>query len=361
MPRKGLNKKRGLESLIPNLKEVSSELNNVENNTGKNNSEVSESESTGSEKTEPASKKKTKASSAGKETSAGRSIESESVSINSINKEEKAGTDTDAGKDDKNSVLTVRLSLVVPNKNQPRKEFNEETIDELAESIKQYGVIQPLIVQKKGRYYELIAGERRWRAARKAGLKEVPVILKDFSEQETMEVSLIENIQRQDLNPVEEAEAYQQLIDDYHLTQEEVASKVGKSRAAVANSLRLLKLTPEVREMLIAGKISMGHARALLALEDPDYQKAAAEQVVLKQLSVRETEALVKNIMNPPVKKKKPVQDEQTALAYRDLENRMQKRLGTKVSIHSNGKHGKIEIEYYSEEDLERILAVMNS
>ena len=265
-----------------------------------------------------------------------------------------AGSSQQEGTDDR--VMMIRLSQVVPNHEQPRRTFDEDSIAELTESIRQYGVLQPLLVQKKGRYYEIIAGERRWRASRAAGLKEIPCIVREFDRKETMEVSLIENIQRENLNPIEEAEAYRSLTDEFHMTQDEIAGRVGRSRASVANSMRLLKLTPEVRQMVIDNRLSMGHARALLGIEDPLSQTTAAEQVEEKQLSVRETEQLVKKVLTTAEPRKKRVPNEQLRLAYQAAETRIQKKLGTKVSIHSRGKKGKIEIEYYSEEDLDRIL-----
>lgn len=209
----------------------------------------------------------------------------------------------DIDKDNNNEKSTgetiVKLSQIEPNRNQPRKNFNEDSLQELADSIKQFGIIQPLIVQKKDNYYEIIAGERRWRAARIAGVKEVPVIIKDFSEQEVMEIAIIENIQREDLNPIEEAQAYKRLLEEYNLKQDEVAERVSKSRAAVTNSMRLLKLSEKVQEMLIDEMISSGHARALLAIEDEEMQYNLAVKVMDEKLSVRETEKLVKSINNP--------------------------------------------------------------
>ena len=218
-------------------------------------------------------------------------------------------------------------------------------------------MIQPLLVQKKGKYYEIIAGERRWRAAREAGLKTVPVLIRESSEQESMEISLIENLQWEDLNPIEEAQAYRRLQEEFHLKQEEVAKRVSKSRAAVTNSLRLLKLEDDVQQMLIAGTITNGHARALLVLEDPEVQKTAAERAAAKQLSVRETEKMVRHLLKPSVPKTRSAIDEQTAAVFRSLEDRLRGRTGTRVSILEKkpGK-GTIEIEYYSAEDLERII-----
>lgn len=255
----------------------------------------------------------------------------------------------------------IRLSEIEPNKEQPRKAFDEDSLLELADSIRQYGVLQPLLVQKKGDYYEIIAGERRWRAAKLAGIKEVPVIIKDYSSREVMEIALIENIQREDLNPIEEAKAYQKLIKDYRLKQDEVADKVSKSRAAIANSMRLLKLDERVQQMVMENMISNGHARALLAVEDGDTQYLLAQKIFDEKLSVRETEKLMKSMEKEKAPAKK---DKDTAreLIYKGIEDKIKEVLGTKVSIHnkSNNK-GKIEIEYYSQEELERIVEMLES
>ena len=265
----------------------------------------------------------------------------------------KAETDHEAEKQ-------VRVSQIIPNQDQPRKDFDPESIKELAESIRQHGVIQPLLVQKKGRYYEIIAGERRWRAAREAGLKTVPVLLRNYSEQESAEISLIENIQRENLNAIEEAKAYKKLQDEYGLKQEELAGRVSKSRAAVANALRLLKLEPEVQQLLVEGKLTYGHARALLPLEDADQQKKAAASVAARELSVRETEKMVRKMLAPPEEAAPaPVsaKEAQARAVLQSLEDRLRTKTGTRVSISERrpGK-GKIEIEYYSADDLERIL-----
>ena len=253
--------------------------------------------------------------------------------------------------------MTVRLTRVVPGRNQPRKVFDEDQISELADSIREHGIITPLLVRKKGDYYELIAGERRWRAAKLAGLKEVPVILKDLSEQETMEIALIDNLQREDLNAIEEARAYQSLSDEFGLKQEEIAKRVSKSRTAVTNALRLLKLDEGVQTLLIEGRISMGHARALLALEDPALQRVTAERVAETQISVRETEKLVKKLLNPGKPRERAAVDPQIAAVFADLGEQLRKAVGTRVSIQPlRGKKGRIEIEYYSNEDLERII-----
>lgn len=251
----------------------------------------------------------------------------------------------------------LKLSLIEPNKEQPRKAFDEDALIELSESIKLYGVLQPLLVQKKDDYYEIIAGERRWRAAKLAGLKEVPVIIKDYSTQEVMEIALIENIQREDLNPIEEAKAYQRLIKDYRLKQDEVAEKVSKSRAAITNSLRLLKLDPRVQDMVMEGKLSNGHARAIITIEDGDKQYMIAQKIFDEKLSVRDVEKLMKTLDQPakPVKEK-PAND----FIYRDLEEKMKHIIGTQVVIkNKNNNKGKIEIEYYSQQELERIFEML--
>ena len=256
------------------------------------------------------------------------------------------------------SQVFLKISQIEPNRDQPRKQFDEDALTELADSIKQYGVLQPLIVQKKGEYYEIIAGERRWRAAKLAKLKEVPVIIKDYTPQEIMEISLIENIQREDLNPIEEASAYQRLIDEFHLKHEEIAERVAKSRSAITNSMRLLKLDKRVQMMLVEGEISGGHARTLLALEDQELQFTAAERIIEHKLSVRETEKLVKDLLKPKKSgKEQNVPDEATALIYKNLEEKIRGILGTKVSINRKDENrGKIEIEYYSMDELERLM-----
>ena len=254
----------------------------------------------------------------------------------------------------------MKISDIEPNRNQPRKSFDKEALEELADSIKQFGIIQPIVVQKKDDYYEIIAGERRWRAAKLAKIKEVPVIIKEYSKQEVMEIALIENIQRRDLNPIEEALAYKSLIDEYHLKQDELAKRVSKSRAAIANSMRLLRLVDEVQEMLVNEEISMGHARALLALDQEDLQLEAAKTIIERGLSVRDTEKLVKSILNPKqVKLPIPSSDE---AVYTSIATKLRERLGTKVSInHKKGGKGKIEIEYYSKDEFERILELFDS
>ena len=266
--------------------------------------------------------------------------------------------------DEKGRILMLKLDLVQPNKEQPRKTFDEEKINELAESIKNYGVLQPLLVQKNDSFYEIIAGERRWRAAKAAGLKEVPAVLKEYSKQEAMEISLIENVQRADLNPIEEALGYKQLIDEFGLTQEEIAVRVAKSRTVITNTMRLLKLDEQIQNMLAQGVITSGHARALLSLEDTQMQLKAAKEILDKKLSVRETERLVKRLQKEASgeKKEEKKKDETLALIYQDLEDRMKSVMGTKVSIHNKDKNkGRIEIEYYSEAELERIVEMIES
>jgi len=252
--------------------------------------------------------------------------------------------------------LLVDIHKVEPNRDQPRKQFDEDTLQELADSIKVHGVIQPLIVQKKDDYYEIVAGERRWRAAKIAGLKEIPVLVRDYTDREIMELSLIENIQRQDLNPIEEASAYKRLIEEYSLTQDEVAERVSKSRAAVTNALRLLKLDPRVQDMLVNEMLSTGHVRALLAIEDGDLQFQTAQKAFDEKMSVREVESYVKKLLKNPAPVKPPVISQQLQTIYNDMEERMKASLRTKVSIQSKTpEKGKIEIEYYSSDELERI------
>ena len=260
--------------------------------------------------------------------------------------------------DPKASEILLKINQVEPNRDQPRKEFDEDALLELADSIKQFGVLQPLLVQKKKDYYEIIAGERRWRAAKLAGLKEVPVLIKSYTDQEIVEISLIENIQRENLNPIEEAMAFKRLLEEFHLKQDEVAERVSKSRTAVTNSMRLLKLSDKVKQMIIDDMISTGHARALLAIEDEEQQYLLATKIFDKKLSVRETEKLVKSLKNPKKEVKKTTPEHQ--FIYNDIAEKMKSIMGTKVNINAkaNGK-GKIEIEYYSEEELERIYDLM--
>ena len=287
-----------------------------------------------------------------------RDIQKEPASI--ITNKEKA----EKSNKEKSDAIIVRISEVEPNREQPRKKFDEEKLQELSESIKTYGLLQPILVQKRDEYYEIIAGERRWRAALKAGLKEIPVIVGDYSEKEILELSLIENIQREDLNPIEEAEAYKRLMDEFRLGQAEVAARVSKSRSAVANSLRLLKLEERVRKMVVDGQLSMGHARAILPVEDADQQYELAQKITEKQLSVRETEKIVKEMLKSGaeqdksiVKIEKQEEDPSIAIIYKQIEERLQQSLHTKVSIQRkrNG-HGKLQIDFYNSDDLEKII-----
>lgn len=255
---------------------------------------------------------------------------------------------------------TLSINRIEPNKDQPRKHFDEDALTELADSIKQFGVIEPLVVVKRKGYYELIAGERRWRAARLAGLKEVPVVIKDYSDQEIVEIALIENIQREDLNPIEEAHAYERLIQEFSMTQDKVAERVSKSRTAITNALRLLKLSEPVQQMLIDEMLTTGHVRALITIENPELQYETAMYIFDKKLSVRETENYVKKVLSAKPVKEKEVPAVDYAFLYKEIEENLKSILGTKAAIKSkaNGK-GKIEIEYYSEADLDRITQLL--
>jgi len=257
----------------------------------------------------------------------------------------------------------VKITQIEPNKSQPRKQFDEDALQELADSIKQYGVLEPLIVTKKGKFYEIIAGERRWRAARLAGVKEVPVVIREYTDREIMEISLIENIQREDLNPIEEALAYESLINEYSLTQEEVAEKVSKNRSTIANSLRLLKLCDEVRQMIIEDKLTTGHARALIPIEDAELQTEAANFIFDNKLSVRDTEIYIKKLLSIPKESKENiVATNNLSIFYNDIESRLKDILGAKIAIKSkNNEKGKIEINYYSQDELERITEMLYS
>lgn len=256
----------------------------------------------------------------------------------------------------------LKLTQIEPNRSQPRKKFDEDALMELAESIRQYGVIQPLIVQKKDNYYEIIAGERRWRAAKMAGLKEVPVIIREFSKQETVEISLIENIQRENLNPIEEAAAFKRLLTEFNLKQDEVAERVSKSRAAVTNSMRLLKLDARVQQMVIDEMISTGHARALLGITDPELQYQYAQKVFDEKMSVRDVERMVKLLTDKKEEKEKQKPDASQDYIYHDIEEKMKSVLGTKVSIErKKNNKGKIVIDYYSTEELERLMYLIQS
>ncbi|MDE6896688.1 MAG: ParB/RepB/Spo0J family partition protein [Lachnospiraceae bacterium] len=259
---------------------------------------------------------------------------------------------------EKPSEVKLKINQIEPNREQPRKKFDEQALEELADSIRQFGILQPLIVQEKEKYYEIIAGERRWRAAKLVGLKEIPVVIRKMSEQEMVEISLIENIQRENLNPIEEAAAYKRLLEEFHLTQEEIAERVAKSRTAVTNSMRLLKLDERVQQMVVDEMLSTGHARALLAVEDPELQFQTANKIYNERLSVREVEKLVKNIGKEKSSKKE--KDFQQEAVFQDLEEKMKVSLGTKVSINrKDDKKGRIEIEYYSMEELERLMEIL--
>lgn len=279
-------------------------------------------------------------------------------SMKSVTSEKTVESKEDAAA--KSGVQVMKINEVEPNRDQPRKNFDEDALLELSDSIKQFGVLQPLLVRKRKDYYEIIAGERRWRAAKLAGVKEVPVIEKEYTDQEILEIGLIENIQRENLNPIEEAIAYKRLLEEFNLKQDEVAERVSKSRTAVTNSMRLLKLSDKVQQMIIDDMISTGHARALLAIDDLELQYTLANKIFDEKLSVRETEKLVKEIKNPKKpKEKKPVAN---SFIYQDLEEKMKSVFGTKVSIASKGKgKGKIEIEYYSDDELEHLFDMMMS
>ena len=279
-------------------------------------------------------------------------------SMKSVTSEKTVESKEDAAA--KSGVQVMKINEVEPNRDQPRKNFDEDALLELSDSIKQFGVLQPLLVRKRKDYYEIIAGERRWRAAKLAGVKEVPVIEKEYTDQEILEIGLIENIQRENLNPIEEAIAYKRLLEEFNLKQDEVAERVSKSRTAVTNSMRMLKLSDKVQQMIIDDMISTGHARALLAIDDPELQYTLANKIFDEKLSVRETEKLVKEIKNPKKpKEKKPVAN---SFIYQDLEEKMKSVFGTKVSIASKGKgKGKIEIEYYSDDELEHLFDMMMS
>ena len=254
-----------------------------------------------------------------------------------------------------NGVREVRINEIEPNIDQPRKHFNDEKLAQLADSIKQHGVVQPLIVHRDGSTYKIVAGERRWRAARLAGLQTVPVIVRELSSKQVMEIALIENIQREDLNPIEEAEAYERLISEYGMTQEEVSETVGKSRPAITNSIRLLSLQDKIKSSLISGEISSGHARALLSIDSNDIQLKALDEINKKELSVRETELLVKQLSTPKKPKKAKVSDAE----YQAIEERFREIFGTRVRIMNNRKNGKILIEYYSPDVLDRIINIV--
>ena len=318
---------RGLDALIPNAME--------EEQHQQEDQQSSESES---EKEKAAAKPRTKKASA--------EPEETDNDRKAIGKE----AEQEAG-----LVRMVRTSRVEPDRNQPRKSFDKEKLQELADSIKAKGLLEPIIVRETGDHFEIIAGERRWRACRLAELNEIPVIVKDYSDLERVEISLIENIQREDLNPIEEANAYRRLIDEFHLKQDELAERVSKNRTSIANSMRLLKLGSKVQEMAADGRLSMGQARALIPVEDEDQQLALAEKIVEQQLSVRDVEKLIRDLQRKPREKKE--KDPGLELIYRDLENRINAALGMKVAIKSqNEKSGKLEITYSNQDDLEKLM-----
>lgn len=264
---------------------------------------------------------------------------------------------------DSEQVLTVDINLIKPNKDQPRKTFDEEKLMELANSIKEHGIIQPIIVKKEDGIYTIIAGERRWRAARLLNLKDVPVIVKDLTEKEIVEISLIENIIRENLNPIEEAMAYKRLLKEFNLTQEEISKQVSKSRSAIANAMRLLNLDERIQGYLIEGVISEGHGRAILGLENKEEQYIVAQKVIDESLNVRQTESLVKSYLKTKdVETKDNTKKNVDDIYYKDIKLRLENHFNTKVNINNNSKNkGKIEIEYYSPEDLQRIIEILQA
>lgn len=267
-------------------------------------------------------------------------------------------------KEVKQAETMVKIAKVEPNRDQPRKNFDEDALQELADSIKQFGLLQPILVQDRKEYYEIIAGERRWRAAKLAGLREIPVIVRNYTDQEIVEISLIENIQREDLNPIEEALAYRRLLEEFHLKQDEVAERVSKSRTAVTNSMRLLKLCDNVQQMIIDDMLSTGHARALIPIEDEEMQLQLAQRIFDEKLSVREVEKIVKGILNPETDKPKKEETPQSIqYIYQNIENQLKEKLSRKVEITSKGKNGtgKIEIEFYSNEDLDHLIESLSN
>lgn len=280
----------------------------------------------------------------------------------SVSRETSPDYTVEEKKEEPGKEYMMKLSIIEPNKGQPRKDFNEESIGELADSIKRYGVLQPLLVKKSGDHYEIVAGERRWRAAKEAGLREVPVVIKEYTKQQAMEIALIENVQREDLNPIEEAQAYQQLMQEFELTQEEIAERVSRSRTAITNCMRLLKLDKRVQDMLIQGQLSSGHARALLALENQDAQYQIGLKIIDQRLSVREVEKLVKLLGKPKNQEKPKEEEKDLSFIFKDLEERMKQVMGTKVIINKKDRNkGRIEIEYYSEAELERLVELIES
>lgn len=345
---------RGLDALIPSVTEESSEnkaQNKVQNET--ENESVKETPDETSKKNEnsginvkPENRKKTEKSSAAEENTTDLEVET--------NKSEKQG-------DNPNLVTIVRITKVEPDRNQPRKSFDEEKLQELADSIQSKGLIEPIIVQKQDDHYEIIAGERRWRACKLAGLKEIPVIVKEYDNLERVEISLIENIQRENLNPIEEANAYRRLIDEFHLKQDELAERVSKNRSSIANTMRLLKLTDKVQSLVADGKLSMGHARALLALENAEQQENLADEIIEKNLSVRDVEKKIRSLLQKK-EEKKTEKDPSLVLIYQDIQNKMNAALGMKVAIKDKGNsRGSIEISYENQDDFEKLMdKIMN-
>jgi ParB family chromosome partitioning protein len=258
--------------------------------------------------------------------------------------------------EEKNTITNIEMNLIKANEDQPRKNFDEEKIEQLAESIKEHGVVQPIVLKKDNDTYIIVAGERRWRAAKSIGLKEIPAIVMDLTDKQVLEISLIENIQREDLNPIEEALAYKKLIEEFNLTQEELSKRIGKSRTAVTNVLRLLNLDERVQEYIIDGVITEGHGRALLSVTDKDTQFIIAQTIIDESLNVRDTEKLIKNLG----KEKKNLNKEKENIYHSDIRSKLETYFGTKVSLVNKKNKGKIEIEFYSEEDLQRILDILN-
>lgn len=280
------------------------------------------------------------------------------IANNNMNADEKnSGTD-------KEKIIHVNINSVSPKKDQPRKNFNEDKLLELAESIKQHGVLEPIIVSKKDNYYEIIAGERRWRAAKKADLKEVPLIVKNLNDREILEISLIENIQRENLNPIEEAMAYNELVTKFHMKQDEIAEKVSKSRTVITNSLRMLRLTEDVQKMVIDEKLSAGHARCLISVDNKELQLTLANRIFDEGLTVRETESMIKKLLNSDNNKKSKMSGKEKVLSnqkvYDEVENHLKNYLNTKVIIHrKDDSKGKIEINYYSDDELDRLMTLI--
>lgn len=371
MPKRTGLGQRGLDLLIPatpGASETDSDAKEKKADSSKKKVKASGGKSTVSKKAS-AEKRTVSNKAAGGKGSAGTRM---SVAKSPVSNKTSAGKNTVSSKtksgkisaDNKSSggPVMIPISKIEPNREQPRKNFDEDALQELAESIKQFGIIQPLIVQERDGYYEIIAGERRWRAARIASLKEVPVIIREYTSREVMEISLIENIQREDLNPIEEAGAYRRLMEEYNLKQDEVAQRVSKSRAAIANSVRLLNLDARVQDMIVAQMLSTGHARALLAVTDPEQQYQTAQKVFDEKLTVRDVEKLVRRMNEAPVTPVKRQISEALQAVYTDLAERMKQTLGTKVSISpKSAQKGKIEIEYYSADELDRLCTLLNS